>query len=187
MPLAFASISHGRVAFGFYNVETDSLLLEDLFFFCTDFCRAVTRLREPGTHRVEIPGHVFERREDIGDLMGAIHGIRLEGYLGEIYRIWPFPRDPALFRQKLRGHENRPRVEEILDRHARRSPVPIHVDPGTRRAGIGPYLFSERGFRDLLTYVHRGGYPTWEGFEEGACPPWVKEMARAWGLERKGA
>ncbi len=185
MPLAFASISHGRVAFGFYNIETDSLLLEDRFFFCTDFCRAVTRLRKTGTHSVEIPGHVFERREDIGDLMGAIHGTRYEGYLGEIYRIWPFPDDPAQFRQRLRGHENRARVEEVLDRRARRSPVPIRLDPRAGRAGIGPYEFSERGFRDLLTYVYRGGYPTWEGFEEGACPPWVEEMADAWELVRR--
>ncbi len=49
MPLAFASRSHGSVAFGFFNIEIDMLLLEDLFFFADRFCRAVVDLLENQT------------------------------------------------------------------------------------------------------------------------------------------
>lgn len=31
MALAFDSLSHGRIAFGFFNIETDMILLEHFF------------------------------------------------------------------------------------------------------------------------------------------------------------
>jgi hypothetical protein len=37
MPLAFESLSHGAIAFGFFNIETDFLLLERYFFFADSF------------------------------------------------------------------------------------------------------------------------------------------------------
>jgi hypothetical protein len=36
MPLAFRATSHGMVVFGFFNVETDLLLLDRLFLFPDD-------------------------------------------------------------------------------------------------------------------------------------------------------
>ena len=33
MPLTFDSLSHGKVAFGFFNIESDMLLLDHYFFF----------------------------------------------------------------------------------------------------------------------------------------------------------
>jgi hypothetical protein len=36
MPLAFESESHGTIAFGFFNIESDVLLLDRYFFFTTD-------------------------------------------------------------------------------------------------------------------------------------------------------
>jgi hypothetical protein len=31
MPLAFDTLSHGKIAFGFFNIESDMLLLEQYF------------------------------------------------------------------------------------------------------------------------------------------------------------
>ena len=47
MPLAFESLSHGTVAFGFFNIESDMLLLDRYFFFAGDFCDCVTALAAP--------------------------------------------------------------------------------------------------------------------------------------------
>ena len=44
MPLAFDSLNHGTIAFGFFNIEIDMLLLENLFFFADRFCGAVAEL-----------------------------------------------------------------------------------------------------------------------------------------------
>lgn len=178
MPLAFNSLSHGTVAFGFYNIETDSLLLEGIFFFCTDFCRALAVLEKNtgvGESSVEMPAWRFASRAEVGDLMGAIRNERHTGYLGEIYLKWPFPADPALFRQKLHGHENRGAVEEILDRRAEPGPVTMKREPG--RFSFGEYVFDEAGYRELVNYVWRGGYPTWEGFEDGRSPAFVSDLA----------
>ena len=41
MPLAFESMSHGTIVFGFFNIETDMLLLERYFIFGTDFCQLI--------------------------------------------------------------------------------------------------------------------------------------------------
>ena len=48
MPLSFHSLSHGTVAFGFFNIESDMLLLDRYFFFATDFCAHVSDLAESG-------------------------------------------------------------------------------------------------------------------------------------------
>ncbi|MDW7710321.1 MAG: hypothetical protein SCH98_07575, partial [Deferrisomatales bacterium] len=120
MPLAFPSLSHGTVAFGFYNVETDGLLLDRLFFFCTDFCRAAVELAAGGPEGASssLRGFALAGPEEIGDLMGAIRGVRHVGFLGDVYRLWPFPADPAGFRQKPDGAHNRRFVEELLQARA---------------------------------------------------------------------
>ncbi|MCA1793126.1 MAG: hypothetical protein LC660_04495 [Desulfobacteraceae bacterium] len=46
MPLSFDSASHGPAAFGFFNIESDMLLLERFFFFCDDFCTWITSLAD---------------------------------------------------------------------------------------------------------------------------------------------
>jgi len=38
MPISFLSKSHGRIPIGFFNIETDMLLMDRYFFFSTDFC-----------------------------------------------------------------------------------------------------------------------------------------------------
>jgi hypothetical protein len=184
MPLAFSSLSHGTVAFGFYNVETDGLLLDRFFFFCTDFCRAASQLEElrfQNERCVAVPGFRFEEPERIGDLHGAIEGVRHGGYLGEVYRRWPFPSRPEEFRQRLHGARNRGAVEDLLRRWAPPFEIPIAFSASEERYRIGPYVFSEGQYAALLASVLRGGYPTWEGFEEGLCPAYVANLGRAAG------
>jgi len=41
--LAFKSLSHGTVAFGFFNIESDLLLLDRRFFFAADFATSSQR------------------------------------------------------------------------------------------------------------------------------------------------
>jgi hypothetical protein len=180
MPLIFPSASHGAIAFGFFNVETDCLLLDRVFFFCADFCRAVSELAAaPEGIRSLLPGFSFSRREEIGDLRGAIHGTRHEGFLGEVYRLWPFPADPGEFRQKLRGAGNRGPVEALLRSRASPASLVLAAEPGNDLVRIGPYAFTRRGFADLIEYVLRGGYPTWEGYEEGGMPEYVRPLRGA--------
>ena len=115
MPLAFESESHGEIAFGFFNIDGDMLLLERTFFWAEEFCRAVSGLADAGTGtalEARIPAWVIDRAEDVGDLMGAIHGVRYTGYLGAVYRRWPFPHAPGAFRQRLDGAANR--LDDVL-------------------------------------------------------------------------
>lgn len=173
MPLPYPSQSHGRIAFGFYNIESDGLLLESLFFFCTDFCRAVTALIAAGT--AEMPGHVFDDAAAIGDLHGAIAGDVLVGYLGAVYRRWPFPRNPEAFRQNPRSHATQAEVLPLLDRFARRTAIHLRRDAG--EIAVGDYRFTPHQFDDLVAYVLRGGYPRWT---DEAPPEHVTAMTAAW-------
>ncbi len=184
MPLAFASLSHGTVAFGFYNIETDGLLLDRLFFFCTDFCTAVCELASlswDAGQRTSLPGFSFRTAEEIGDLGGAIRGTHHRGFLGEVYLLWPFPTEAAAFRQKLGGASNRPLVEAILKRRAEPVSIDLVVEGAEGLVRVAEYAFSRRGFLDIVAYVERGGYPTWEGYEEGRRPAYVARMAAAIG------
>ena len=49
MPLAFESLSHGTIAFGFFNIDSDMLLLDKYFLFGSDFCEHIVAMAE-GIH-----------------------------------------------------------------------------------------------------------------------------------------
>ncbi len=46
MPLLFQSLSHGEIPFGFFNIETDMILLNNYFIFASDMADNVIRLAE---------------------------------------------------------------------------------------------------------------------------------------------
>lgn len=181
MPLAFKSMNHGMVAFGFFNIDTDMLLLDRYFFFADSFCELVTRLTQKKTDSpldLSIQAYCMENREDIGDLMGAIHGIRYTGFIGEVYSIFPFPKKSKDFKQKPDGFKNRDRVEKIISNYTTGTePVKISfpVNNGKQEIAIGSYRFLVSTFIELVRYVIRGGYPQWK---DGIKPDYVFSMEK---------
>jgi hypothetical protein len=177
MPLAFPSESHGEIAFGFFNVDGDMLLLERTFFFAGDFCRAVTDLASAGgDFETVFPGWVIDRREDVGDLMGAIHGIRHTGFLGDVYRRYPFPERPEDFRQKTTGHETRDVFCSLIEPWARAAKVRLVASAKAREVKLAEVRFGHGSFGELVRYVLRGGWPRWENDE---APEEVRRMGAA--------
>ncbi|MCP4679195.1 MAG: hypothetical protein GY854_27660 [Deltaproteobacteria bacterium] len=165
MPLAFESLSHGTVAFGFFNIDSDMLLLEHYFFFASDFATNMKHAaeREEST-LVEASwdvNHIADRA-DIGDLMGAIHGVRHTGFIGDTYKKFPFPSSPLDFKQKPEGFKNRTIFEEMIDGYASRKKIPFVADPAEERVKIGEYIFLRNVFHELVNYVWIGGYPRWK-------------------------
>ena len=97
MPLAFESMNHGTIAFGFFNIDSDMLLLEQYFLFGSEFCQHISNMAENADEeqlKATWLVYTIEDRRQIGDLMGAIHGIRFSGFIGELYRRYPFPEEP---------------------------------------------------------------------------------------------
>lgn len=164
MPLAFDSLSHGTVAFGFFNIESDMLLLDHFFFFATEFCTWVGQAAEEGgqrSHEREWQVYRIERPENAGDLTAAIYGIYYQGFIGEVYRRYPFPKRPEEFKQKAEGHGTQRIIKGLIEKYADRIQIPFVVDEHGREAAIGPYRFSKGQFHSLLIYVWQGGYPRW--------------------------
>ena len=176
MPLAFHSLSHGTIAFGFFNIETDLLLLENLFFFASDFCTVVSSLAQVQTHeskRTRLPGYRIEGAGDLGNLTGAIRGTDLKGFIGHVYRLFPFPRNPEDFKQKPYGDRHRPEVETILSRWARSIRIPVAWEVGAQMVKIADFTFNAAAFRELVAYVWQGGMPGWK---DNARPEYVMAM-----------
>ncbi len=176
MPLSFPSASHGNIAFGFFNIDTDMLLLENYFFFADCFCKGVSRYAaseetQPFTDTWHI--HVIREPERIGDLMGAIHGVRYTGFIGAVYRLFPFPTDPEGFRQKPEGYKNRGIIEEMIRSYAKKEKIRFYVNPDQSKVGIGDFEFDTASFNELIRYVWRGGYPRWRN---GERPGYVMDM-----------
>jgi len=179
MPLAFDTLSHGLVAFGFFNIDTDLLLLERYFFFASDFCDLLTRLAgedAAGPTEQTWPAHYIPDPAGVGDLQGAIHGVRYTGFIGEVYRRFPFPARPEDFRQQPEGWRNRDEVESLLTRHARRIEIPFVVEAGAEAVALADYLFTRPGFHALLRYVWQGGWPRWR---DGERPDSVEALHAA--------
>ena len=178
MPLLFESVSHGTLPFGFFNIETDMLLLNNYFFFASDFCRHVIDLAHQDSekpYRSAWVAHVMPL-DAIGNLQGAMTGADLSGFIGEVYRLFPFPKEPAAFKQNPDGHSTRERIEALAATFIPPGRVPVMVNPNGEFIAIGDYAFNRPQFHALLLYVWLGGYPRWTN---NVRPPYVVEMAGA--------
>ncbi len=178
MPLLHESISHGQIAFGFFNIETDMLLLNDYFFFASDFCRHVIDLARQTAdkpYRAAWSAHVMPH-EAIGNLHGAMAGADLSGFIGAVYRLFPFPRQAPAFKQNPDGYARREQIESLAARFAPAQRIPVMVNSHSEFIAIGNYAFNRPQFQALLNYVWLGGYPRWK---DDVRPTYVIEMAAA--------
>jgi len=176
VPLSFDSLSHGTIAFGFFNIESDMLLCDRYFLFADEFCTYIGDIAGNAGeqfYRASWRVQVIETAEEIGDLMGAIHGVRFTGFLGELYRRFPFPQQPEEFKQNPEGAQTQTLVTEIISKYARNKEIQVTVDNGKMETTIGPYHFNRSQFQELLKYVWRGGYPRWKN---DTRPAYVTEM-----------
>jgi hypothetical protein len=175
MPLAFNSLSHGEIAFGFFNIETDLLLLDSYFIFASDFCGYVGVMADGRAGEdLRMEWEVYALADaQIGNLTGAIHGVDLRGFIGDVYRRFPFPKEMKDFAQNPDGHKTRDTVKEIIERYKRAGRVSVAVDVTASTVEVGDYLFSREEFHELVRYVWGGGYPRWK---EGVRPQCVLRM-----------
>jgi len=179
MPLEFQSLSHGPIAFGFFNIESDMLLLEHYFFFASEFCKYISDLSE--RKEDDSKGNLWrvyyiERPSDIGNLMGAIHGVIFQGFIGEVYKLFPFPSRPEGFKQKPDGAKNRQTVENLIQHFARAIDIAVVTNEDRNKVSIGDYSFTPDSFQELIKYVWRGGYPRWQN---EVRPDYVLAMKQA--------
>jgi hypothetical protein len=176
MPLAFESESHGTVAFGFFNIESDMLLLDRYFFFATDFCEAICQLAKgQGGKIADFPfqAYMIENPSRIGDLHGGIAGTHFSGFIGETYKKYPFPRDENKFKQQTEGFKTRNDFERMILSFGTPIDLTLNQDRNKEPVSIGPYVFSQQGFSLLIRYVIQGGYPGWLN---GIAPDYVINM-----------
>ncbi len=186
MPLAFESLSHGTIAFGFFNIDSDMLLLEEHFLFGSEFCHHISEMAEnvdADQFKSSWPVYTIEDRKQIGDLMGAIYGIHFAGFIGELYRRYPFPADPADFKQKPEGYRNQEVVRDMVSAYARQVLLPVGANHRTLEVDIGAYKFSQTTFQELIKYVWQGGYPRWR---DGIRPDYVMDMKTKVESNRRG-
>jgi len=174
MPLEFTSISHGKIAFGFFNIETDMLLLDRYFFFAEDFCKNI--------EAIDSFWYIYEIREgkDIGNLMEAICGIRYTGFIGEVYKRFPFPKDPNKFKQNFNGYKTREIIEKIIENYGVKKSILFTFDKDKKEFKIGEYIFSKKVFYELIEYIILGGYPRWK---DSIKPDYVENMEKKFNCE----
>lgn len=177
MPLAFQSINKEVIPFGFFNIETDLLLMDQYFFFADDFCRAILNIPVKNDQGAACATtweiYHIEDNDDIGDFMGAQLGIQHVGFMGELYKIYPFPEREEDFKQQYEGYLTRNNVEPIIRKWSIKKEIMVEVDKGNEQIRIGDYHFNKQVFHELLQYVWRGGYPRWKG---EIRPEYVTEM-----------
>ena len=176
MPLAFESLSHGTIAFGFFNIDSDMLLLDRYFMFAEDFCSHAEKIAKNSgdqPYNACWPIQFIEAVEDIGDLMGAIHGVRFSGFIGELYRRLPFPRRNEDFKQNPKGSQSQSLVSGIIATYAQPREISVAISPECDEIEIGVYRFNRVQFQELIKYVWRGGYPRWK---DELRPDYVTDM-----------
>jgi len=164
MPLQFESISHGPIAFGFFNIETDMILLNQYFFFANDFCHHIIQSSESDQETYEATWAVYsiEKGTEIGNLMGAIHGIDHRGFIGEVYMRFPFPTKREAFKQNPEGFKNRAIIEKMIQKYAKRTNISFFVDHKKDKISIGQFVFGKAVFQELIKYIWLGGFPRWK-------------------------
>ncbi|NLA14895.1 MAG: hypothetical protein GX867_11650 [Tissierellia bacterium] len=177
MPLLFQSLSHGEIPFGFFNIETDMILLNNYFFFASDMAENVIKLAENKGESLEQTWPVYILGEgQIGNLMGAISGVVFQGFIGEVYTHFPFPHEPERFKQNPEGYKTRGLIEKIVSRYTGLTTITVTVHTQEQRLYIGDYHFNKPGFHALLGYLWAGGYPKWK---DGVKPSYILKMREA--------
>lgn len=174
MPLEFDSISHGKIAFGFFNIETDMILLNQYFLFAEDFCNYISRLTEKTDEFIETTWEVFEvEPQNIGNLMGAIHRIDHRGFIGEVYKLFPFPKERERFKQNPEGFRTRSLIEKLIQKYGKKMNIRFFIQLKDDQIKIGEYLFNRTSFLELIKYIWMGGFPCWK---DGIRPEYVLKM-----------
>ena len=176
MPLAFDSISHGTIAFGFFNIESDMLLLDKYFLFATDFCKYIEEIaawNEEESYLAKWPVYYIESPAEIGDLMGAIHGNRFTGFIGELYQHYPFPNQEVDFKQNPAGFQTQTIVTNLIANFAEHKEITVAISSQNWEINIGVYRFNRVQFQELIKYVWRGGLPRWK---DEIRPDYVTQM-----------
>lgn len=164
MPLSFKSENHGNIAFGFFNIESDMLLLENYFFFADEFCKLIdqaSKESDNGQQQFQFKIYSIADPNSIGDLMGAIHKVRFTGFIGNIYKLFPFPEDPDAFKQNPEGYKTQDIVKEQIEDISEQIEIKIAFFPNSN-VHIGSYIFNISVFHELIRYVDQGGYPHWK-------------------------
>jgi hypothetical protein len=153
------------------------ILLNHYFLFAQDFCRYIVRAAEKNDHTYEASWEVYpiENGSDIGNLMGAIHGIDHRGFIGEVYTLYPFPRQSEKFKQNPEGSKNRSIIEKMIQKYAKRTNIPFFIDQKKDEISIGQYGFNKTAFQELIKYIWVGGFPRWK---DEIRPEYLMEMKR---------
>jgi hypothetical protein len=165
MPLEFESLSHGKIAFGFFNIETDIILLNQYFLFAQDFCHSISEVAEKDqqeNYETSWDIYLIERGKDIGNLMGAIDGIDHRGFIGEVYKLFPFPQNRDGFKQNPEGFKNRSLIENLVQKYAKGMEIYFRINKKRDQINIGEYAFNRTSFQELVKYIWQGGYPRWK-------------------------
>jgi len=178
MPLEFESISHGKITFGFFNIETDMILLNQHFLFAEDFCEYISQAARANENVFKTSWEVYSfrnREEDIGNLMGAIHGVDHRGFIGEVYKLFPFPGRQEDFKQNPEGFKTRSLIESIILKYVSKTSIIFEIDQKSQHIAIGEYLLDKFSFHELIRYIWEGGFPRWK---DGIRPGYVMKMKK---------
>jgi len=176
MPLEFDSLNHGRIAFGFFNIETDMILLEHYFLFAQDFCGQICKYAQSSVNQIYESSwdiNFIENNLNVGNLMGALHGIDLRGFIGEVYKFFPFPKEREKFKQNPVGFRTRSLIETLIQKYGEKKKIQFVIRPKEDEIGIGEYLFNRTSFQKLIEYIWMGGFPRWK---DGIRPDYVLRM-----------
>jgi hypothetical protein len=177
MPLAFETRSHGTIAVGFFNVESDMFLVGHYLVFASDLCWWIAG--QAAGDRADFA----ERREvwsvdrsRMGNLHGAMGGWDTRGFLGEVYRLYPFPQEHSQFHQKPRGYQTREVLLGVVARHGCRVEIELRAQREEETFAFGAYVFEKKWWQAVVDYIRRGGMPRWHAEER---PGYVLVMAQA--------
>jgi hypothetical protein len=179
MPLSFKSENHGNIAFGYFNIESDLLLLENHLFFADMFCEWMSELadqKDLGSEKFTRQVYLIPDPENIGDLMGAIHAVSYTGFIGEIYKLFPFPEEDEDFKQNPEGFNTQEIVRTKIQPFSDMTDLSVIFEAVSNENGkvhIGPYVFEKKVFHELIRYVEKGGYPEWK---DQVRPKYVIDM-----------
>jgi hypothetical protein len=179
MPLSFETLSHGQIPIGFFNIDTDLFLIDNYFIFTDDLCSAIIAWAaielDTEEYTTGLDFYIISNPEKVGNLMGAIYGVVYTGFIGEVYKKFPFPQKKEDFKQKTNGYKNREVVKTLLLKFAKETHVEVKLNKKTGVLDLGEFKFNQEQFHEVIAYIWHGGMPRWKDDQQ---PEYVKSMMR---------
>jgi len=144
-------------------------LLQHIFLFCPGFLRLYFKIAEaPLKETYESSWSIYLIRKQFWcgkSEWEPFMELIWEVFIGEVYKIFPFPEEREKFKQNPRGSKPGISSRDLIQKYGKKMNLQFLIHLKMIRLNIGEYLFNKSSFQELNQIYLVGRFPSLERWD----------------------